>query len=158
MRTLFLCLVLPGLSLAQPAKPAGPDFAHDVVPVLKARCAKCHTNGTYKGGISFDTRETLLKAKAAVPGKAAESEIIKRVTTTDKDTRMPPEGDRLTAKEVAVLTAWIDGGLAWEPGFSFKPASYVASLKPRRARVADGPGHPIDRILAAYSAANKVTA
>ena len=45
------------------------DFAHDVVPILKARCAKCHTNGTYKGGVSFDTREDLLKSKAVVPGK-----------------------------------------------------------------------------------------
>ena len=94
----------------------------------------------------------MLKAKAAVPGKAAESEIIKRVTTTDKETRMPPEGDRLTAKEVAVLTAWIDGGLAWEPGFTFKPAAYVAPLKPRRSpRRRDLPGHPIDRILASTS-------
>ena len=29
------------------------DFAHDVVPILKSRCAKCHTNGTYKGGLVF---------------------------------------------------------------------------------------------------------
>ncbi|HVK08338.1 MAG TPA: c-type cytochrome domain-containing protein, partial [Gemmataceae bacterium] len=108
MRTFLLSLVVAAPVVAQPAKPAAPDFAHDVVPILKARCAKCHTNGTYKGGLSLDTRETLLKAKAAVPGKAAESEILKRVTSTDKDERMPPEGDRLTAKEVAVLTAWID--------------------------------------------------
>src|SRR3954449_456371 len=83
------------------------DFAHDVVPILKAKCAKCHTNGTYKGGVSFDTREALLKAKAAVPGKSASSEIVKRVTSTDKELRMPPEGDPLTEKEVAVLAKWI---------------------------------------------------
>ena len=34
---------------------------------------------------------------------------------------MPPKGDPLTAKEVRVLSAWIDGGLPWEPGFTFKP-------------------------------------
>src|SRR6478672_11896495 len=113
-----------GPLLAQPPNKKT-DFAHDVVPILKARCAKCHTNGTYKSGLSFDTREALLKGKAAVPGKAAESEIIKRITSTDKDERMPPEGERLTPKEVGVLTAWIDGGLAWEPGFTFKPATYV---------------------------------
>ena len=42
--------------LAAPAGAApGPvDFAHDIVPVLKAHCVKCHTSGTYKGGFSFE--------------------------------------------------------------------------------------------------------
>ena len=88
---------------AQPT--AKPDFAHDVVPLLKAKCAQCHTNGTYKGGISFDTREDLLKAKAAVPGKSATSEMILRVTSQDPETRMPPKGDALMEKEVNTLKA-----------------------------------------------------
>src|SRR2546423_190692 len=91
--------------------PKGVDFAHDVVPILKANCAKCHTNGTYKGSVSFDTRRDMVK-KAAVPGKAAASEMIKRVTSSDPEERMPPEGPRLTDKQVATLKAWIDEGLA----------------------------------------------
>ncbi len=138
------------------------DFAHDVVPILKAKCAKCHTNGTYKGAVSFDTREDLLKAKAAVPGKSAMSELIKRVTSKDDELRMPPpKADPLTAKEIAVLTKWVDDGLPWEPGFTFKPATYVAPLKPRKVTLPAatlGRLHPIDRIIDAYSTANKVTA
>src|SRR5579871_3978136 len=84
------------------------DFAHDVVPVLKAKCAKCHTNGTYKGGVSFDTRADLIKSKAAVPGKSGDSELIRRVTSSDTETRMPPKSEPLTAKEVAALKAWVD--------------------------------------------------
>jgi mono/diheme cytochrome c family protein len=144
---------------AQPPEKS-PDFAHDVVPILKAKCAQCHTNGTYKGGVSFDTREELLKAKVAVPGKAAASEIVKRVTSKDAETRMPPKGNPLTEKEIAVLAKWIDAGLAWEPGFSFKPATYAAPLKPRKVALPPArPGreHPIDRVLDAYFAANKVT-
>jgi hypothetical protein len=57
-------------ALASAADPKPIDFAHDVVPILKARCAKCHTNGTYKGSISFDTRPDIVK-KAVVPGKAS---------------------------------------------------------------------------------------
>ena len=33
------------------------DFAHDIVPILKARCAECHTNGKRKGDVALDTRE-----------------------------------------------------------------------------------------------------
>jgi hypothetical protein len=152
----MLATLLLAAAVGPAADPPKVDFAHDVLPVLKAKCAKCHTNGTYKGGMSLDTRADLLKAKAAVPGKSGESELIRRVTSTDPEVRMPPKGDSLTAKEVVALKAWVDGGLAWEPGFSFKPPAYVAPLRPRRPTLPPGDGHPIDRILGAYYAANKV--
>src|SRR5262245_53682770 len=156
-KAVFVMLLVAPVDLAQPPEKKV-DFAHDVVPTIKARCAKCHTNGTYKGSLSLDTRESLLRKKAATPGKSAESEMIKRVTSDDKEVRMPPEGERLTAKEVATLKAWIDEGLAREPGFSFKAQGYLAPLKPRRPAIPAGTGHPIDRILGAYFAANKVSA
>jgi hypothetical protein len=46
------------------------DFAHDVLPLLRARCASCHTNGKYEGDLSMDTREALLKSEAVVPARA----------------------------------------------------------------------------------------
>src|SRR5437016_3688070 len=70
----------------------------------------------------------------------------------DED-RMPPKGDPLSDKEVALLRAWIEEGMSWEPGFSFKGSVYVAPLKPRRPELPPAkPGleHPIDRILDAY--------
>jgi len=66
----FVVVASPAAS-QQHEKPT--DFAHDVVPILKAKCAKCHTNGTYKNGLSLDTRAYLLKAKGAVPGKSVTS-------------------------------------------------------------------------------------
>jgi hypothetical protein len=135
------------------------DFAHDVLPVLKARCTECHTSGKYKGGLSLDTREELLRSKAVVPGKSTASELMKRVTSADADSRMPPKGDALTAKEIDILRRWIDEGLIWEAGFSFKTVVYVAPLKPRRPTLPParlGCEHPIDRIVAAYFARHKV--
>lgn len=159
-------LVLLTFAICVDPLPAQPpdkktDFAHDVVPILKAKCAKCHTNGTYKGGLSFDTRDALIKSKAALAGQSAKSELIKRVTSKDDEVRMPPpKGDPLTAKEVATLSKWIDDGLPWEPGFTFKPVTYTAPLKPRKVALppASDPGrdHPIDRIVDAYFGANKV--
>src|SRR5436305_6598459 len=43
-----------------------------------------------------------------------------------------------------------DEGVAWEPGFSFKPPAYLAPLKPRRPELVAAVGgreHPIDRIV-----------
>src|SRR5262249_10244462 len=150
---LIVLIVLAGPGRAEPPKKV--DFAHDILPLLKARCAECHTNGKYKGSFSLDTRADILKKKAVVPGKSAESAIIKRVTSDDKDVRMPQKGDPLSAREVELLRAWIDQGLDWEEGFSFKAATYVAPLRPRRTTLPpahDGRDHPIDRILDAYFA------
>jgi hypothetical protein len=135
------------------------DFAHDIVPILKARCAECHTNGKHKGGLSLDTRESILRKKAVVPGKSGRSELFKRVTSQDPDERMPPKGQPLTAKQVELVRAWIDQGLPWEAGFTFLAPSYAAPLRPRRPALSPArPGleHPIDRILDAYYARHKV--
>jgi cytochrome c553 len=151
--TLFFVVATFPIRAADP-KPV--DFAHEVVPILKTHCAKCHTNGTYKGSMSLDTRADVVK-KAAVPGKSAESKMIKRVTSDDPDERMPPEGARLSDKEVRVLRAWIEEGIAWESGFSFKARTYIAPIKPRRPTIPPGSGHPIDRILAKYFAEHKIS-
>src|SRR5262249_25196596 len=115
-----------------PRKPI--DFAHQIAPLIKARCGECHTDGTYKASFSLDTRETMVKSKAIVPGKSGESELIERVTSDDPEFRMPPKGPRLTADEVARLTAWIDQGVPWQDGFTFKRPGYAAPLKLRRPR------------------------
>jgi hypothetical protein len=152
-----LVVVGSSSSFGQP-KDGKTDFAHDVLPILKAKCAKCHTNGTYKGGLSLDTRESLIKSKTVTSGKAGDSELIKRITSTDPDLRMPSKGNPLSAKEIAALTKWIDDGIAWEQGFSFTPPAFMAPLAPRRPDLppaTEGRLHPIDRIVDAYFTANK---
>ena len=164
MSTRGIASIFALIAFSQPAfsQPKGDkiDFAHEVVPILRAKCAKCHTNGTYKGGMSLDTREAMLKSKSVVPGKAAVSELIKRVTHADADLRMPPKSDPLPAKDVATLKKWLDEGAVWEAGFSFKPPAYIAPLKPRKVALpvaVKGREHPIDRIVDAYFTASKAT-
>ena len=161
MRTFLPAVLFVALAtLAGPVRAAdGVDFAHDVLPLLKARCAECHTNGKYKGGVSFDTREDLLKSKAAVPGQSGKSPLIERVTSKDPEMRMPPKGPPLTDKEVKILRAWIDQKLPWQDGFSFAKVGYVAPLKPRRPELPaarDGRTNPVDRIIDAYLAQRKL--
>ena len=160
---LMSCLSATPFLLAQP-KGDTVDFAHDVVPILKAKCAKCHTNGTYKGGaVARHPR-----GPAEVEGRRArasprESELIKRITQQrPRRAHAAARATRSPAKEIAVLTKWIDDGLPWEAGVhASSRATYVAPLKPRRSTLpprAPGREHPIDRILDAYFAANKVDA
>lgn len=139
------------------------DFAHDVAPLLKQHCGKCHAGDQKKGGLSLNTREDLLSGgesgKVVSVGKSTESDLIKRLTTKDNDLRMPPEGARLSEKEVAILKQWVDTGLKWEDGFSFGTRNYEPPLKPRRPELPaarDGRSNPVDRILDADLAHHKV--
>lgn len=165
MRTALCCALVcvPFIVRAADAAPdpAPVDFAHDVLPVLKARCAECHTDGNYKGSFSMDTRETVLESGAVEPGDPAASDLIDRVTSDDPEYRMPPKGERLTEKEVATLRQWVEADLPWTDGFTFKRPAYVAPLKLQAVEVpaatAASGEHPIDRLLAAYAAEKGVT-
>jgi hypothetical protein len=152
MRLRILIIVASSL-IASAATAAEIDFAHEVLPLLKQHCAKCHTNGTYKASLSFDTREALLDAGVVEPGESDASYLIDLVTSDDPELRMPSEGPALTAAEVDVLRRWIDAGLPWEEGFSFRTAEYKAPLKPRRPELPPaeaGVENPIDRIVLSY--------
>lgn len=158
----FALLLLFGASISSAAA-AETDFAHDIVPVLRQHCGQCHTGDKKQGGFSMNTREALLAGgeggKAIIPGKGAQSDLIQRLKSTDKTTMMPPEGDRVPADKIALLTAWIDSGAKWEDGFAFKGAAYEPPLKPRQVTlppVVEGRQNPIDRIIDAYFQKNKI--
>ncbi|RLS24822.1 MAG: DUF1553 domain-containing protein [Planctomycetota bacterium] len=152
MCSLLFLFSATGVSFSQ-EKPL--DFAHEVVPILKKHCAACHTNGTYKAGVSFDTRQALIQSKAVVSGDSKKSEIHKRITSKDSAERMPPKGPALDEKEVQILARWIDAKIPWDDNFTFKTGTYVAPLKYRDVKIPAGAGHPIDRILAPYMAKQK---
>jgi hypothetical protein len=156
-------LILPALLPFSQAV-AEVDFAHQVAPVLKEHCAKCHMDTAKKGGFSMNTRESLLEGSengpVVEPGNADDSLLIESVLSDDKTERMPPKGPRVPADQVEVLKKWIDEGMKWEPGFTFGKLAYEPPLKPRRPElppVVDGRDHPVDRILDRHFAENKIT-
>jgi hypothetical protein len=93
-----------------------------------------------------------------VIGDSGASELIKRVTTSEADLRMPPDGARVPADKIALFKRWVDEGLAWENGFTFGKRAYEPLLKPRRPDLpppTDGRANPIDRLIDAYLTKNK---
>ena len=95
------------------------DFRRDVYPLLKSRCFECHTGRTSKAGVRLDYRPEILGETnghpLVVPGRGAESLLLRRVTGAEGDEKvMPPKGKRLTDPEIGLLRAWIDQGLSWD--------------------------------------------
>ena len=127
------------------------DFAHDVQPILSKRCAKCHSGTQRKGGLSINSRQSLLtggeSGRVVHPGMGGTSPLMARITATNNSERMPPEGEPLTKPQIETLRRWIDTGLTWEDGFSFGKTFTRAPLAPRRPEIPAGEGNPIDRFL-----------
>jgi hypothetical protein len=149
------------ITIATPALAV--DFVHEVAPLLKKHCAECHMDDKHKGGFVMNTREELMAdnddGPVIKPGNSKDSYMMHLVTSDDEDERMPPKGDGLNQKEVAILAAWINAGAPWEPGFTFKNSAYEPPLKLKRPKLPvaqDNRTHPIDRILDAHLTKTKV--
>ena len=140
---------------AQPVLAQKPiDFAHEIVPVLRKHCAECHSGDNRKGSFSIDTRSDILKGSenglVIELGKSAASRIMDLLTSDIEGERMPPEGARVSPREVELLKRWIDAGVPWEDGFAFRAPAYEPPLKPRNPELPaarNGRMHPIDRVI-----------
>lgn len=90
------------------------DFAEDVEPIFRRHCHKCHGPEKQKSDFRLDLRATALKGTAIVPGDLMKSQLLKYVTLPKGDEhRMPPKGDGLSAREIAILKKWISEGANW---------------------------------------------
>ena len=103
-------LTCSALLLARTAR-AEPDYAKDIKPLLKSRCYACHGALKQKSGLRLDTVALMRKGGDSGDVVApAPSLLIERITATDKDERMPPEGAALSAEEIAKLKTWVAAG------------------------------------------------
>jgi hypothetical protein len=104
------------------------DFNRDVRPILSNTCYQCHgpDEKERKVGLRLDTRDGATENAAVVPGKPDRSELVRRITTTDRGEVMPPpkSGKKLTPKEIETLTAWVAQGAPY--------AAHWAYMKPAR--------------------------
>jgi len=123
-----------------PDVPKGVDpvrFGRDIRPILSDRCFKCHgpDPSSRQADLRLDDRDSATTerkggAHAIVPGRADQSELWKRITSTDPDEVMPPPkaGKKpLNDQEKELLKHWVDSGAAYEPHWAFvapkRPAS-----------------------------------
>ncbi len=138
--------------------PKAVDFDRDVKPIFAKHCAACHGPEKQKSSLRLDRRAYALTGgdggPVIVPGKSANSSLIKHVTSADPDVRMPPKGPRLTAAEIATLQIWIDEG-AKGPNDAVKenPADWW-SFKPLKKPAVPAGANPIDHFIRAKHSDN----
>jgi hypothetical protein len=113
------------LSAAEPPAPEKIVFNRDVRPILSDNCFFCHGPDANhrKGKLRLDLREEALKQSAFVPGQPADSELVKRILTSNEDDLMPPRDSRkqLTARQKDILQRWIEQGATYQQHWAYDP-------------------------------------
>ncbi len=122
-RLLTAALVLSAVSASAqaPKKEEGIDpnkpvsFYKHIRPIFQAQCNGCHQPAKKKGDYIMTEFAALLKggeeAVAVVPGKAAESNLLKLIKLDEKGkAEMPQKADALHATQIALIERWINEG------------------------------------------------
>ena len=113
----LFALVSGGVGWAQEvSKEQAEFFETKVRPVFSENCYRCHSaeGGKDKGGLTLDSRDGMLKGgesgPAVVPGEPEKSVLVKAIGYLDPDLQMPPKGEKLSAQQIADITAWVKMG------------------------------------------------
>ena len=148
-----MALLLLSLPSALAASPAGGDtlrYNRDIRPILADACFACHgpDSASRKADLRLDQRDVAVEMEAIAPGHPEASEMIRRITSTDPDERMPPPETKKTLTEAQIerLKRWIQEGAKYELHWSFIPPK-----RPELPAVnnASWVRNPIDRFIAA---------
>ena len=132
------------------------DYNFHIRPILSNSCFVCHgpDSSTREADLRLDLRETATArreagGRAIVPGRAGRSKVIRRVTAENADERMPPAetNHRLTAREIALISRWINQGAKYKPPW--------ALIRPILASGKEG---SIDHFVNEHLAANGIAA
>ena len=114
--------------LASIVTAADVQFTRDVRSILSKHCFKCHgpDEATRESGLRLDLREAAIApadsgAAALVPAKPDESELIRRILSTDTAEMMPPPEANLplTDEQKKVLRDWIAAGAEYQQHWAF---------------------------------------
>ncbi|MFN0124978.1 MAG: DUF1553 domain-containing protein [Blastocatellia bacterium] len=127
------------------------DFNRDVRPILSNNCFQCHgpDDAARMAKLRFDTKDgAFAKPGVIIAGNAASSRLIRRITSNDPNTVMPPpdSGHTLTPAQIETLQRWINEGAQWGTHWSF-----ITPLRPALPVVKNKAWvrNPIDRFVLA---------
>ncbi len=107
------------------------SYNFHIRPILSDKCFKCHgpDGGHRQAGLRLDIADSahapLKETKGAfalVPGKPEQSELYKRISSTDTSYMMPTPDSHLGALseyEVKLFKKWIEQGGKYEPHWAF---------------------------------------
>ena len=115
----WLLLFIPSAFPAEIGADGTEFFEKKVRPILSEHCYECHSARSQKlrGKLMLDSRAGILRGgesgPAMLPGDPDKSLLIKAVRYADLDLQMPPKNQKLSNRQINVLTTWVAMGAPW---------------------------------------------
>ncbi len=105
---------LATMSRAENAPKEKVTFQDQVLPIFRSSCVNCHNPDAKKAGLDVTSVQAILAGgsdgKVATPGDA-DGSLLYRVLAHTEEPYMPKGGGKFQDKQLAVVKAWIDGGM-----------------------------------------------
>jgi hypothetical protein len=104
------------------------DFNTEVKPIFNKKCISCHGGVKRQSGFSLLFRADALEPNksgkpAIIPGDPGNSEMIRRLSLSDPEERMPYRHEPLSAEEISTLTKWVKQGAKWGDHWAYTPVA-----------------------------------
>ncbi len=118
------------------------EFNRDIRPILSDNCFFCHgpDKNKRKADLRLDTQAGL-HGKEGEPGtvtagKLNDSELFRRITSTDPEQKMPPldSAKSLSERDIALIKKWIEQGGKYEGHWAFLPLKRPAESHPANSK------------------------
>jgi hypothetical protein len=145
-----LLSLLTSAALADESPKPSIEYNRDVRPILSEHCFACHgpDSASRKADLRLDRREAAIEAEVILPGNAEESELVRRIFSTERDEVMPPPKSKkeLKPEQKEILKRWVASGAEYQPHWSL-----IAPKRPVPPAVKDEGWirNPIDRFILA---------
>ena len=121
-------------------------FEQHVKPILRQHCLNCHHAGDARGGLAMDSYSSLLEGggsgEIVYDDGDAEASRLWQLVNHDDTPVMPPSKVKVPAPELAILRAWIEGGILENDGSVAPPKSKNALASVAPTSPAESPGPP----------------
>lgn len=118
-----LLLVLTAVTLVSAETPV--KFSRDVLPILSQQCFACHgpDGDAREADLRLDQRQAAVDAGVLDLETLEDSELLRRIESTDPDEVMPPPDAKRTLSESAkaTLRQWVKQGAPYERHWAFEP-------------------------------------
>ena len=108
------------------------SFAREIAPIFVKNCTGCHGTDQPRNDFSVNTITRLLQGgmsgEPVLPGKPAESLLVRKLKGTGPGARMPQRAPPLDEPTIAKIQKWIEEGARYDAPDATQPLVQVAAI------------------------------
>lgn len=121
------------------------SFEHEVAPILKVNCLRCHGEDNPRANLRMDTFNGIVKGGQngvpVAPRLPARSALVLRMASPNDQLRMPKGGTKLSDENIMIVARWIEQGASFDGTDRDAPIGESTEEKPE-------PPKPVNVVMA----------